>query len=159
MLQKLPNFKIHMTLILLLCLGTGILFAFVTQEYWNKIQYENMNPENRIPSFFLYGFCLLSYLFLGLSFGIISEHSKKKAYKTAVLLFWLQFILIFLWPGIFFGLQFFGTALTDLFIAFMLLIFTFSAFRKIDIIAAYMLLPYGCLLIFFSMINAWFFIV
>ncbi|MGN1080204.1 MAG: TspO/MBR family protein [Alphaproteobacteria bacterium] len=157
--KKLPVFKTHILLFLLLCLCAGVLFAFTLEEYWNKIQYENMYLELPVPPVFLYIFCVLSYLLQGLAFGIVSEHSKKMVYETAVLLFWTQFILGILWPGIFFGLRFFGMALTDLFIAFMLLIFTFATFRKIDLLAAYMLIPYGCLLIFISALNAWFFLV
>lgn len=157
--QKIPVFKTHILLFLLLCVAAGVLFAFTLEEYWNKIQYENMYLELPVSPVFLYIFCLLSYLMQGLAFGIISEHPKKMMYETAVLLFWAQFILGLLWPGIFFGLRFFGTALTDLFAAFILLTLTFAAFRKIDLLSAYMLVPYGCLLILIGALNIWFFLV
>lgn len=157
--QKLSVFKTHILLFLLLCVAAGILFAFTLEEYWNKIQYENTYLELPVSSVFLYIFCVLSYLLQGLAFGTVAEHPQKKMYETAVLLFWAQFVLGLLWLGIFFGLRFFGTALFDLFTAFILLTLTFSTFRKIDLLSAYMLVPYGCLLIFVGALNIWFFLV
>ncbi len=157
--QKLSVFKTHILLFLLLCVAAGVLFAFTLEEYWNKIQYENTYLELPVSSVFLYIFCVLSYLLQGLAFGIVAEHPQKKMYETAVLLFWAQFVLGLLWLGIFFGLRFFGTALFDLFTAFILLTLTFSTFRKIDLLSAYMLVPYGCLLIFVGALNIWFFLV
>ena len=157
--QKLSVFKTHILLFLLLCVAAGVLFAFTLEEYWNKIQYENTYLELPVSSGFLYIFCVLSYLLQGLAFGIVAEHPQKKMYETAVLLFWAQFVLGLLWLGIFFGLRFFGTALFDLFTAFILLTLTFSTFRKIDLLSAYMLVPYGCLLIFVGALNIWFFLV
>lgn len=157
--KKLSVFKTHILLFLLLCVAAGVLFAFTLEEYWNKIQYENMYLELPVSSVFLYIFCVLSYLLQGLAFGIVAEHPQKKMYETAVLLFWAQFVLGLLWLGIFFGLRFFGTALFDLFTAFILLALTFSTFRKIDLLSAYMLVPYGCLLIFIGALNIWFFLV
>ena len=157
--QKLSVFKTHILLFLLLCVAAGVLFAFTLEEYWNKIQYENTYLELPVSSVFLYIFCVLSYLLQGLAFGIVAEHPQKKMYETAVLLFWAQFVLGRLWLGIFFGLRFFGTALFDLFTAFILLTLTFSTFRKIDLLSAYMLVPYGCLLIFVGALNIWFFLV
>lgn len=159
MMQKQSVFKIHIALFLLLCLGAGILFAFVLHNYWNSIQYKNISLVLPFSPFFLYAFCGISYLLQGAAFVIIAEHPKKKAYKTAVWLFWLQFILMFFWPGIFFGMKLFGTALLDLFIAFISLLLSFSAFRKINISAAYLLFPYGCLLALIGVLNIWFFIV
>lgn len=40
--QKIPVFKTHILLFLLLCVAAGVLFAFTLEEYWNKIQYENI---------------------------------------------------------------------------------------------------------------------
>ncbi len=157
--QKLSVFKTHILLFLLLCVAAGVLFAFTLEEYWNKIQYENTYLELPVSSVFLYIFCVLSYLLQGLAFGTVAEHPQKKMYETAVLLFWAQFVLGLLWLGIFFGLRFFGTALFDLFTAFILLTLTFSTFRKIDLLSAYMLVPYGCLLIFVGALNIWFFLV
>ena len=157
--QKLSVFKTHILLFLLLCVAAGVLFAFTLEEYWNKIQYENTYLELPVSSVFLYIFCVLSYLLQGLAFGIVAEHPQKKMYETAVLLFWAQFVLGLLWLGIFFGLRFFGPALFDLFTAFILLTLTFSTFRKIDLLSAYMLVPYGCLLIFVGALNIWFFLV
>ena len=154
--QKLSVFKTHILLFLLLCVAAGV---FTLEEYWNKIQYENTYLELPVSSVFLYIFCVLSYLLQGLAFGIVAEHPQKKMYETAVLLFWAQFVLGLLWLGIFFGLRFFGTALFDLFTAFILLTLTFSTFRKIDLLSAYMLVPYGCLLIFVGALNIWFFLV
>ncbi len=151
------NFKPAARLFLLLCVCIGGLFAFVMKEYWNTVQYKDM-PLQLPGVSVLYIICIFSYLTQGISFGIMTNHSQKAVYETAVLLFWGQFILGILWPGIFFGLKFFGLALVDLFAAFILMIFTFSLFRKIDLIAAYLLVPLGAFLIFIAMLNAWFYI-
>lgn len=152
-------FKTHILLLLLLCVGAGGLYAFTLEEYWNKIRYKDFYLEQPFPPVFLYVFCILSYLMQGLAFALVSEHSKKVLYETAVPLYSAQFVLGILWLGIFFGLRFFGTALADLFIAFILLILTFATFKKLNPVAAYMLVPYACLLVFTGLANIWFFLV
>lgn len=89
----------------------------------------------------------------------VSQHSKRLLYDTALHFFWAQFVLGLLWLGLFFHLRFFGIAFFDLMVAFILLIFSFSSFRSIDLKSAYMLVPYGLLLVFMGLMNVWFFLV
>ena len=158
MQTKLLTFKTHVLFFLLLCTCIGIFFAFIFQEYWNRIQSEYIEAPFPVGPAFLYVFCSLSYLLQGLSFCIISEHSKKTDYSSAFYLFWIQFVLGLLWLGTFFGLKLFGTALFFIFTTFILLAFTFSIFKKINSIAAYLLVPYAGLLIFVDIFNIWYFI-
>ena len=137
----------------------GFLFAFVTETYWEKIQYENMSLELPFSFIFLYIFCIIAYLMQGSAVYFILQHSKKSLQDTTVYLFWTQFILGLLWLGLFFHLRFFGIAFFDLMVAFILLIFSFSSFRSIDLKSAYMLVPYGLLLVFMGLMNIWFFLV
>ena len=145
--------------ILLLCALSGLFFAFIVQEHWAKIQYQAIRETFPFSIALFYFFCLFSYLLQGYALILLSGYSKRSLYRTAVPLFWGQFILNLLWLGLFFGLKFFGLALFEIFITFILLLITFFLFRAIQIKAAVLLIPAGLLSAATGLLNAWFFIV
>ena len=145
--------------ILLLCALSGLLFAFIVENHWSKIQYPSLPEEFPFSKTFFYFLCFFSYILQGYALILLSGYSKRILYKTAVPLFWGQFTLSILWLGFFFGLKFFGLALFENIIAFILLLITFSFFRAIQIKAAILLIPAGLLSAAMGLLNAWFFIV
>ena len=159
-MKKHINFyNFQTSLILLLCLLSGLFFAFIVEEHWSRIQSPSMPEEFPFSKTFFYLFCCFSYILQGYALLLLSGHSRKSLYKTAVPLFWGQFVLSLLWLGFFFGLKFFGLALFENFITFMLQVATFSFFRAIQIKAAALLIPAGFLSAATDLINAWFFVV
>ncbi len=158
-MAKILSSKTHFFLIFIFFALSGFLFAFITETYWGKIQYENRPLSLPFSSAFFYSFCLIAYLMQGCAVYFIFQHSKKLLYDISLIFFWTQFFLGLLWLGLFFHLQYYGTAFFDLIATFLLLIFTFSSFRGVDLKAAYMLFPYGFLLLFMGLMNIWFFLV
>lgn len=158
-MAKMISFKTTPYLCFILFALAGFLFAFVTETHWGKIQYENMPLRLPFSFMFFYVFCIIAYLMQGSAVYFVSQHSKRLLYDTALYFFWAQFVLGLLWLGLFFHLRFFGIAFFDLMVAFILLIFSFSSFRSIDLKSAYMLVPYGLLLVFMGLMNVWFFLV
>ena len=137
----------------------GYFFAFLTEQNWENIQYSTMKLPFPFPSGLFYTICILAYLLQGVCIGIIFKHSRKLFYDISLMFFWAQFCLVILWLLLFFEFHFFGTALFELITASILLTFTFASFKKVNLIAAYLLLPYGGLIIMSIAFNVWFFLV
>lgn len=153
------SFKSHILWFWLICLIVGILFAFIIDANWNTVVVrpdgDLVLPASRTIMIL---YCTFSYLCLGLSYSLIAEHPKRDMYELAVLLFWIQFFLILLWLGIFFGLHLPGLALLDLLGAVLLLIFIFSSFRTLSLAAMLLLLPYGGLVCLLAFMNIYVFL-
>lgn len=149
--SRLFTFKIHIVSLLLIFAFSGISFAFILEQHWPRIQ----QMENQIAFPFSYDFfyilCVLSYLTQGIAFIILSKSSKQNLNKQVVPLFWGQFILNFLWLGLFFGLKAFNLAFLELLIALLMFLITVYFFYAYQRTNAFLLLPSGfliCLMIF-----------
>lgn len=151
--KKLTSFKPHVYLFIFMCLCAGVLFAFVLEQNWHTPRIEQIAPPFPVPGAAFYIICILTYLCQGVAFAIVSEHPRRTFYELGVSLFWGQFILGIFWLGIFFGMESIGLALFDIFAAFFMILFSFGAFKNIDLRAALLLVPQGFLTMFLAFIN------
>ncbi len=145
-------------LTLLVCAAAAVLFAFVTGECWPRIQYAGDPLNFPMSASVFYAFCLIAYLAQGAAFVLIARHPQKLTFDLGVMLFGAQFVTGLLWLGVFFGLELFGVALAVILVTLLLLFATFAAFKPINVKAACLLAPYGCLIAFAGFLNIWFFL-
>lgn len=142
--------------VLALCGVTGVFFAFIATQFWDKIQY----IENPLPfpttRFVFFICCITAYLAQGVAFVLIENNQNTKAAKQY---FWGQFVLLALWLQLFFGLELFIGALFELLLTFFIYMLTFAAFRKIDLIAGALMIPVGIVIGFIGFVNCWFVVV
>lgn len=149
----MPNFQTHIFFLLFLCICVGGIFAFVFDEYWTAQYIDKTTLKYDFNSHLFYLYCILSYLLQAISYGLVSEHREKSFYKIGIALFWGQLILSVLWLGFFFGIKAYGFALFNLFIGFYMFLFTYSAFKKIENRASYLLIPQGVLFCLVGSMN------
>lgn len=92
------------------------------------------------------------YVLMGLAVGIIAAENKAGKQK-AMGLYYLQLACNFLWPILFFRLQWRLVALVWLVLLLGLFILTMGYFGRIDRRAAWLLVPYGAWSVFALYLN------
>lgn len=94
------------------------------------------------------------YLLMGYSsYRILVSSAEPEKKKKALTLYGAQLFVNFLWPLVFFGLQWYWAAFVVLLILWLLIFFTIWAFSKIDERAADLLLPYILWVTFAGYLN------
>lgn len=82
------------------------------------------------------------YLMMGIAAWLVwKDHGFTEA-RDALTLFLVQLGLNAAWPGIFFGLQQIGTALAEILLLWILILFTLFLFWKFNRRAGWLMLPY-----------------
>lgn len=96
----------------------------------------------------------LLYLLMGVAlYSILNNEKKSQQKKGAIILFFMQLFFNFLWSIIFFGLQSPFLAMIDIMFLLVVLVYTMIAFKRISLIAYYMLFPYLFWVCFASLLN------
>ncbi len=94
------------------------------------------------------------YLLMGYSsYRILTSPAEQGQKTNALTLYGAQLFVNFLWPLIFFGLQWYWAAFVVLLILWLLIFLTIWAFSKIDERAADLLLPYILWVTFAGYLN------
>ncbi len=94
------------------------------------------------------------YILMAAAFLIVVFKKYDYSKMPAITLFFIQLILNFIWPFLFFGLGKIKAALVVCILLTAAVFFTIAAFFKISVIAAVLLIPYFLWLIFASILNA-----
>ena len=94
------------------------------------------------------------YFMMGVSLYIIwQKGAKNKKVKTALIYFYIQLFLNFLWSFLFFGLHSPILGLMDILALWIFIILSINQFSKINKTAAYILIPYLFWVSFASILN------
>ena len=94
------------------------------------------------------------YLLMGYaSYRVLTSGAEEKQIRQALILYGAQLLVNFLWPLIFFGLDWYLVALFVLVILWVLIYLTMRAFSKIDERAGDLLLPYILWVTFAGYLN------
>ena len=131
---------------LLLCLaiplGVGGLAALLTGG--SMADYSEMNQPPLAPPGWLFPVVwTLLYLMMGYaSYRIITSGGTQQQIQKSLALYGAQLAVNFLWPLIFFGLQWYLAAFFVLLLLWLLVALTIGAFARLDDTAADLLLPY-----------------
>lgn len=138
---------------LLIPIVVGGLSGFATSnniESWHQYLVKPwFNPPN-----YLFGPVWTSlYLLMGISFFIIVNKTKNEQRNKAIIAFFIQLTLNFMWSFIFFHFHQIGLAFIEIVLLWCSIIWMIIQFYKVDKIAAYLNIPYLLWVSFASVLN------
>lgn len=142
---------------LLLCLGiplaVGGLAALISGG--GMADYKNLNQPPLAPPGWLFPVVwTILYLLMGYaSYRVLTSGKAPEQIRKALILYGAQLLVNFLWPVVFFGLQWRLVAFFILIALWVLIWLTMRAFTKIDERAADLLLPYILWVTFAGYLN------
>ena len=141
---------------LILCLaiplGVGGLAALLSG---GMADYQNLNQPPLAPPGWLFPIVwTVLYLLMGYSsYRILTSHVQPTQIRRALALYGGQLLVNFLWPPVFFGLQWRLTAFFILLLLWLLIFLTVRAFSTIDEKAGDLLIPYLLWVTFAGYLN------
>jgi len=146
---------------LVLCQFAGIIGAYFTYPSLTN-WYSNLEKPSFTPPNAVFGpVWIVLYLLMGVSLYLVwrvlyskTKKIDRKSLLFALEIFAIQIIFNIWWPVIFFGLKAPFTALFEITILLVLIVFTIVSFYKINKIAAYLLLPYLLWTFYATLLNA-----
>ena len=147
---------LRIALVVTTCLVIGYLSSLVTKEsiisWYPTINKPVFNPPNWI---FAPVWTML-YVMMGVAGGMIWNklETDQENVKKAFTFFIIQLGLNALWSYLFFGLHNPFLALIEIILLWLMIFETYNQFKKIDKIAAYLLLPYLAWVSFATILNA-----
>ena len=147
---------LRIALVVTTCLVIGYLSSLVTKEsiisWYPTINKPVFNPPNWI---FAPVWTIL-YVMIGVAGGMIWNklETDQENVKKAFMFFIIQLGLNALWSYLFFGLHNPFLALIEIILLWLMIFETYNQFKKIDKIAAYLLLPYLAWVSFATILNA-----
>ncbi|GFP75113.1 TspO/MBR family protein [Clostridium fungisolvens] len=138
---------------ILISLGGGVMIGFFTNDA--DKQYVNLNkPIFSPPSWVFPLVWAVLYILIGIAAYRIYELRKQgKNTKNALVYYYIQLILNFLWPIIFFKLKLYGVAFIELVVLIIFIFITIIKFFKVDKVAGFLMLPYILWCLYASILN------
>lgn len=117
--------------------------------------YVNLNKPVFNPPNWLFGPAwTLLYILMGIAFARIwHQYKPETAYRLAIGLFVVQLVLNFFWTLIFFGMKNPALALAEIVVLWGFILATILQFRKLDTVAAWLLVPYLAWVSFATLLN------
>ena len=147
---------LRIALVVTTCLVIGYLSSLVTKEsitnWFPTINKPVFNPPNWV---FAPVWTIL-YVMMGVAGGMIWNkiETDQENVKKAFMFFIIQLGLNALWSYLFFGLHNPFLALIEIILLWLMIFETYNQFKKIDKIAALLLLPYLAWVSFATVLNA-----
>ena len=143
--------KFIVCILLPLAMGSlsGLLSISSMMDWYPSLNKPFFNPPNSIfgPVW------TILYLLMGISIYMIWVNKTNTNKIFAVIIFIIQMILNFLWSLIFFFLRRPDLALVDILLLFVSIYIMIQAFKKINVFAAYLQIPYLVWVGFASILN------
>lgn len=155
MVIELKKYK-YIILNVAISLGIGAISALCTMNSMDLYQKIN-RPKIAPPAFIFPIVWSILYVLIGLSSYLV-HRSKDNNKESALILYYFQLALNFIWPITFFNYQNFLLALAILLALNISVIILIRLFYKIRPIAAYLLLPYLGWIFFALYLNFWIFL-
>ena len=150
--------KVVISSIIIIGLGTlsGLLSAGGEGQWYASLNKPAFTPPN-----WLFGPAwLVLYILMGISFARIWQVKTKSRYPiirkyayNGILIFSVHFLLNLIWTPLFFGLQQPLLALINIIILLGMILFLIRYFKRIDRIAAFVLIPYVLWVSFATLLN------
>jgi translocator protein len=138
------------------CLAIGYLAGIVTREgvetWYNVIRKPSFTPPNGL---FAPVWTTL-YVMMGIAAGLVWNcyEYRPAEVRKALIFFAVQLALNALWSYLFFGLFNPLLALVEIVLLWLMILETYLAFRPVNKIAAWLLLPYLAWVAFAALLNA-----
>jgi benzodiazapine receptor len=92
------------------------------------------------------------FLLMGIAAGIV-WNSKSKLKRIALRVYYGQLVLNLAWSMLFFGARAPAAAFAEIVLLWVAILYTILIFRKVDIKAAYLMVPYICWVTIASALN------
>ncbi|MDX1544868.1 MAG: TspO/MBR family protein [Christiangramia sp.] len=129
---------------ILICLIFGFMGTVATQTGIAEWYPELKKPRFSVDVDVVSAVWILMYILMGLAAGIVwSKGFYHKWVKTALYHFGFQLFLNGFWFLLFFALERPFLAFLDLAVLFIMILFTIKWFRIVNVVAAYLLIPYA----------------
>ena len=134
--------------------AVGYLSSFATRSSVNT-WYKYLNkPLFNPPDWIFMPVWIILYFLMGISFGIFFSYSfEKDTKRLGITAFVLQLFFNGMWSLVFFGLKNILLGLAVILILIVSIIFCIREFRKVNIFASYLMLPYLFWVCFASILN------
>jgi benzodiazapine receptor len=137
----------------LACLLLGSLSGIATASAVSGWYALVIKPAWNPPNWLFAPVWSLLYLMMGAAFALV-WHEKGKNNKMALVLFVVQFILNLFWSVLFFALARMDLALIEILVLWVFIFLSIFSFYKVNLTAAYLLVPYLLWVSFASVLNA-----
>jgi tryptophan-rich sensory protein len=145
-------FKLFISILIPLAVG-GLSGFFTTSGVSGWYAVAN-KPSFNPPNWIFAPVWTTLYILMGIALYIVWKSATVASVKqTAIILFAVQLTLNFFWSIIFFKFQLTGWALVEIIAMWLAILFTIVWFGKINIIAAWLLVPYICWVSFATVLN------
>lgn len=149
-MRKIITFVLCILLTLSIGGISGIATSSSIQDWYLYIEKPSFNPPN-----YLFGPVWTAlYLLMGISFYLILQSPKSKQKSRAILLFFIQLTLNFMWSFLFFKYNLLGLAFIEIILIWLSILAMIISFSRINKIAAFIQLPYLFWVSFASVLNA-----
>lgn len=147
---------LRIILVVFTCLTIGYLSGIVTRESITTWYPTLIKPVFNPPNWIFAPVWTMLYVMMGVAGGMIwnridtEEAPVKKAFKFFI----YQLALNALWSYLFFGLQNPLLALIEIILLWLMILETYSQFKKIDKVAGLLFVPYLAWVSFATVLNA-----
>jgi benzodiazapine receptor len=146
---------LKIVLLVVVCTGVGYLSGMVTRESITTWYPTLVKPVFNPPNWIFAPVWTLLYIMMGIAAGLVwTSGADGKMVKKALGFFAIQLGLNALWSYLFFGLHNPLLALIEIVLLWLMIYETYIHFKKIDKIAAYLLIPYLAWVSFATILNA-----
>jgi translocator protein len=139
-------------LFLAVCLGVGGLGAVPTAQSVRGWYPTLQKPPGTPPSWVFGPVWTTLYVVMAISAWLVWKQYGVGA-RGALLIFCAQLALNLAWSGIFFGARMPGFALFEIVILWLAIVFTIFLFYPLNVVAAYLLVPYLLWVTYASYLN------
>lgn len=150
MIKKINWFLLFETVLITELTGLlGGLFSGTTGETYTSIIKPPLSPPG-----WLFGIVWpVLYLLMGIAAYIIYQAPQSSEQKKAIVVFWVQLFVNFLWPIIFFRFEWYWVSVAVILLLDALVFLTAGWFYKINKAAGYLMIPYLLWLLFATYLN------
>jgi len=141
-------------LCVIVCVGLGSASGILSGSGLTD-WYQTLNKPSFQPPTWVFGPAwTILYTLMGIAIARVWHKPSSSLKTSAIRLFIIQLILNLIWTPVFFALQQPLYALIIIIIMWVMILLTIRAFKKVDSIAPYLLVPYILWVSFATILNA-----
>ena len=138
------------------CLAIGYFSGIVTRSAITTWYPTLVKPSFNPPNWVFAPVWSMLYVMMGVAAGLVWDRieSDKEIVKKALVFFAIQLALNALWSYLFFSLHNPLLALIEIVVLWLMIVETYTQFKKIDKVAGMLLIPYIAWVSFATILNA-----
>ncbi len=150
MIKKINWFQLLVIVLIAELVGVlGSLFSGNTGQIYTSFVKPPLSPPG-----WLFGVIWpILYLLMGIAAYIIYQSPETLDRKKAITLYWVQLLVNFLWPIVFFRFEWYWISVVVILLLDILVLMTTIWFCKIKKVAGYLMMPYLLWVLFATYLN------